>query len=228
MNMTKYVGARWLKCDFHLHTPASACFKDRKVTPEMWVQTCLDQQLECVAVTDHNTNGWIDVIKDAAQGTPLTVFPGVELTCDSSKVHLLVIFDTDKTGQDVYDFLIRCGVNHNDFASSDASCKKSCLDIIDIANEAGAIVIPAHIDEFNGLGLLSKKSIKDFFMREEILAAQIVNPELRDSTIKVDETFAKAYNEKYGRREGVIGIDQIKGYHACVQEAIQRGVPRRV
>ena len=222
--MIVYVGARWLKCDFHLHTPASTCYMDREVTPEMWVQACLDQQLDCVAVTDHNTNGWIDAIKNAAQGTPLTVFPGVELTCDTSKVHLLVIFDTNKTGQDVYDFLIRCGVNHDDFASSEVSCKKSCLDIIDMANEAGALVIPAHIDEFNGLGLLSKKSIKDFFMREEILAAQIVNPEFRDPMTQVNEAFAKGYNEKYGRSEGVIGIDQIKGYQACVQEAIQRGV----
>lgn len=213
-----------MKCDFHLHTPASLCFKDRKVTPEMWVQACLDQQLDCVAVTDHNTNEWIDAIKDAANGTPLTVFPGVELTCDTSKVHLLVIFDTDSTGQDVYDFLIRCGVNHDDFASSEVSCKKSCLDIIDIANEAGALVIPAHIDEFNGLGLLSKKSVKDFFMREEILAAQIVNPEFRSPMTQVNEAFAKEYNEKYGKSEGVIGIDQIKGYQACVQEAIQRGV----
>lgn len=224
MNMTEYVGSRWLKCDFHLHTPASLCYKDRKVTPEIWVQTCLDQQLDCVAVTDHNTNGWIDAIKNAAQSTSLTVFPGVELTCDTSKVHLLVIFDTNKTGQDVYDFLIRCGINHDDFASSDVSCKKSCLDIIDIANEAGAIVIPAHIDEFNGLGLLSKKSIKDFFLREEILAAQIVNPEFIDPKTLVNEALAKEYNEKYGRMEGVIGIDQIKGYQACVQEAMQRGV----
>ena len=222
--MTEYVGARWLKCDFHLHTPASLCFKDRKVTPEMWVQVCLDQQLDCVAVTDHNTNEWIDAIKDAANGTPLTVFPGVELTCDTSKVHLLVIFDTDSTGQDVYDFLIRCGVNHDDFASSDASCRSTCLDIIDLANEAGALVIPAHIDEFNGLGLLSKKSIKDFFMREEILAAQIVNPEFKDTSTQVNETFAKKYNERYGRKDGVIGIDQIRGYQFCVQEAIQRGV----
>ena len=222
--MTEYVGARWQKCDFHLHSPASLCFKDRDVTPEMWVQACLDQQLDCVAVTDHNTNGWIDAIKEAAQGTPLTVFPGVELTCDTSKVHLLVIFDTDKTGQDIYDFLIRCGIKHDDFASSDATSQQSCLDVINLANEAGALVIPAHIDEFNGLGLLSKKSIKDFLSRDEITAAQIVNPEFRNSALVLDDAFAIDYNRRYGREEGAIGLDQIKGHYACVQEAIQKGV----
>lgn len=224
IGMAEYVGARWLKCDFHLHTPASLCFKDKKVTPEMWVRTCLEQQLNCVAVTDHNTNGWIDAIKDAAKGTPLTVFPGVELTCDTSKVHLLVIFDTDKTGQDIYDFLIRCGIKHVDFASSDATCQLSCLDVINLANEAGALVIPAHIDEFNGLGILSKKSIKDFLSREEIMAVQIVNPEFRNHSLVIDEAFAKEYNGRYGRAEGAIGLEQIKGHYACVQEAIQKGL----
>ena len=222
--MVEYVGARWLKCDFHLHTPASECFKDKTVTPEMWVQACLDQHLDCVAVTDHNTNGWIDAVKVAAQETPLTVFPGVELTCDSSKVHLLVLFDINKTGQDVYDFLIRCGIKHEDFASTNAHCQMPCLEVIDIASEDGALVIPAHIDEFNGLGHISKKSIKDFFLREEILAAQIVNPEFRDSTIAINDEFARDYNIKYRRAEGVVGLDQIKGYHTCVQEAVQKGV----
>ena len=96
--MMEYVGARWLKCDFHLHTPASQCFKDKNVTPEMWVQACLDQKLDCVAVTDHNTHAWVDAVKTAAEGKALTVFPGVELTCDTSKIHLLVLFDKDKTG----------------------------------------------------------------------------------------------------------------------------------
>lgn len=222
--MVEYVGARWLKCDFHLHTPASKCFNDKTVTPEMWVQACLDQQLDCVAVTDHNTNGWIDSVKAAAQGKSLTIFPGVELTCDSSKVHLLIIFDKSKTGQDVYDFLICCGIKHEEFASPEACCKMSCLDVIDIAKEAGALVIPAHIDEFNGLGLLSKKSIKDFFLHEEIMAAQIVNPEFRNPALLINDEYAKKYNEKYGRAEGVIGIDQIKGHHVCVQEAVQKGI----
>ena len=66
--MMEYVGARWLKCDFHLHTPASQCFKDKNVTPEMWVQACLDQKLDCVAVTDHNTHAWVDAVKTAAEG----------------------------------------------------------------------------------------------------------------------------------------------------------------
>lgn len=190
----------------------------------MWVQACLDQRLDCVAVTDHNTHAWIDDIKQAAMGTSLTVFPGVELTCDTSKVHLLVLFDKDKTGQDISDFLIKCGIDRNDFSSSDAQCTLTCLDVVNLARQAGALVIPAHIDEFNGLGLLSPKVIKEFFLQEDILAAQYVIPQFADSNFVINHEFGKTYNLKYGRAEGTIGVQEIKGYFACVQEAIRNQV----
>lgn len=219
--MTDYVGARWLKCDFHLHTPASKCFKDKNVTAEQWVQACLNQKLDCVAVTDHNNHAWVDCIKVAAEGRGLTVFPGVELTCDTSKVHLLVLFDTDKTGQDVYDFLIGCGIKREDFSSSEAQSNLSCLDVIDKAREAGALVIPAHIDEFNGLGLLSKKAIGDFLKNEDILAAQFVTPQFQNKGLQIDDEFGKEYNQKYGRAEGSIGLQEVKNHYACVQECLR-------
>lgn len=91
--MISYPGTRWYKCDLHLHTSASECFEDTSITPEQWVARAIEQGLDCVAVTDHNTHAGIDDIIAAAEGHPINVFPGVEITCDSSKVHLLVIFD---------------------------------------------------------------------------------------------------------------------------------------
>src|SRR4051812_40422892 len=99
-----YKGTRWFKCDLHLHTPASKCFQDQSVTPEQWVNRAIEQGLNCVAVTDHNTGGNIDLIKTAAIGKSITVFPGVEITCDTSKIHLLVLFDVTKNSNDVNDF----------------------------------------------------------------------------------------------------------------------------
>ena len=33
----EYVGLRWYKCDFHLHTMCSQCYEDKDNTPEQWV-----------------------------------------------------------------------------------------------------------------------------------------------------------------------------------------------
>ena len=74
--MEEFRGLKWYKCDLHLHTTASECFREKTVTAEQWVQKCLDQGLNCVAVTDHNTGDGIDEIKKAADGK-IVVFPGV-------------------------------------------------------------------------------------------------------------------------------------------------------
>ena len=96
MKLIKYNGTRWHKCDFHLHTIASDCFEDKSVNADAWVARAIEQGLNCVAITDHNTGSGINAIQDAAKDTELTVFPGVEITCDTSKVHLLILFDVRK------------------------------------------------------------------------------------------------------------------------------------
>lgn len=88
----------------HLHTSASECFKDKNISPDELVKAALAKNLDCVAVTDHNSGKMIDEIKTAAEGTGLTVFPGVEITCDTSKIHLIVLFDTFKSSEDIQVF----------------------------------------------------------------------------------------------------------------------------
>jgi len=95
--VTNYKGNRWYKCDLHLHTPASQCFADKSVTATEFIKKVKEEGLDCIAITDHNTASWIDKIKDAAKDEGIIVFPGVELTCTESKIHLLVLFDVEYT-----------------------------------------------------------------------------------------------------------------------------------
>src|SRR5699024_8051298 len=163
-----YKGTRWYKADLHLHTPASKCFDDKDVTAQEWVDRCLEQKLNVVAVTDHNTGGWIDEIKNAAEGTDLVVFPGVEVTCSESKVHMLVLFDTGKNKQDVEDFLSRIRIDRDDFATAEANCPISTTELADEASKVGAIAIPAHIDEYNGLSQVTYHNRKNLLEPENI------------------------------------------------------------
>lgn len=210
--MIQYKGTQWFKCDFHLHTPASECFLDRTVTPDAWVQACLDAGLQCVAVTDHNTGAWIDSIKDAAKGKALTVFPGVEITCDTSKIHLLIIFDETKTTQNIEDFLLRCDIDRDKFAKQDAHSSMSIIDIAKKANDAGAIVIPAHIDEFNGLAYCAGgSSVKDFYSLPFVYAVQFVHEVFLEPSLKVkgNQELLESINDYYGRTTAAIGENNI-------------------
>ncbi|MCI2230348.1 PHP domain-containing protein [Polaribacter sp. MSW13] len=173
--MQDFNGARWYKCDLHLHTTASRCFQDREVTAQQWVDRAIEQGLDCVAVTDHNSPNGIEEIQEVAKTTNLTIFPGVEITCDSSKVHLLILFDPSKKATDVGDFLIQCEIKRDDFGNELAKTVKSINEVADIAFNNDAMVIPAHIDEFNGLESLGNQNLLEFYKRNDINAVQVVH-----------------------------------------------------
>lgn len=189
--MNNYRGNRWYKCDFHIHTPASKCFADQNITPEIFIARVVEQNLKCIAVTDHNTGAWIDKIKVAAEPKGIIVFPGVELTCSDAKVHLLVLFDPTGNAKTVEDFIIRTEIERDNFGKKDAHSDKGIKQIIDLAGELDGIVIPAHVDDYNGWGNVGPRT------QEEILAnipvVQMVNEELIKSdpdNINIDELLA--------------------------------------
>ncbi|MDX2067062.1 MAG: AAA family ATPase [Haliscomenobacter sp.] len=201
------VGTKWYKCDLHLHTPASKCFKDQTVTPEQWVQAALDKGLNCVAVTDHNTGAWIDKIKEAAQGKGLVVYPGVELTCSDAKVHLLILFDTDKGTTEIEDFILLTGIERAKFGEQDAHSPKSAEDIFKLALDKKAICIPAHIDEFNGISEIANAPRLAFLDNKDLLGVQVVH-ELMTKPDK-DYNPAKNTNLEHLNRYYRLGEQQI-------------------
>lgn len=222
----EYKGTRWFKCDLHLHTTASKCFEDRSVTPTQWVQRAIDQGLNCVAVTDHNTGDMIDAIKEAANGTELIVYPGVEITCDTSKVHLLILFDVTKTTSDINDFLIRCDIDRDMFADQLASTAQTIFQIAEKAHEHGAIVIPAHIDEFNGLGAISNDLLKTFFDLPYINAVQVVHKEFTEPSLQTNnnEALRTTMNEYYNNPSTAIDYTKLAEWHRPVKIALAKKV----
>ena len=59
MNELQFSGARWWKFDFHTHTPKSMDFKDKDMSPESWLKAFMKKEIDCVAITDHNSGEWI-------------------------------------------------------------------------------------------------------------------------------------------------------------------------
>src|SRR5690554_395366 len=112
-------GSKWYKCDFHLHTSKSKCFiEDQSLSS--WVEKVLAEEIDCVALTNHNSAGDIDELKMLLQERGVILFPGVEITCSDSKVHLLIIFDPKTNQSIVEDFLIKAGIARESFGEEDA------------------------------------------------------------------------------------------------------------
>lgn len=216
-------GTKWFKCDLHIHTPASKCFQDSSVTPKQIVSQALESGLDCIAITDHNTGAMIDDVKKEASGTGLTVFPGVEITCDTSKVHLLVIFDVRFSTSNVNDFLISCGIERSMFTDSMASTIQTIFEIAEKAHTSGGIVIPAHIDEYNGLEKISHNNLNSFYELPFVNAVQIVHKEFTNPALdtKTNEALRTYLNEYYNKPSPAIDYEKIGNWHRPVKLALE-------
>lgn len=176
--MRKTQGLFFKKFDLHIHTPASKCFYNKNVTPEQIVQKAIQMKLGAIAITDHNTGEWVDEIKIAAEGTNLTVFPGVEITVGDAHNHIIAILDVDKTTRDIEDLLSKVDIFCNKRGKEDAFSSMSVVEVIEIiaSEKFEGIAIPAHIDSTNGIfvqmrGMPRKKVIK----HSSLLAVEAVN-----------------------------------------------------
>ena len=193
-----FAGARWWKFDFHTHTPASLDTpwsgienEKERLSPEQWLLRFMAAQIDCVAVTDHNTADWIDRLTDAYSGLeagrpagfrPICLFPGVELSVNGG-FHLLAVFDRDAKARDVNDLLARVEYQGTP-GRCDGVTRKSATEVVELVAELGGLAIPAHVDQENGLlqtagdtgqPALDANTVAQVVRRPEILAAEVVN-----------------------------------------------------
>jgi 3',5'-nucleoside bisphosphate phosphatase len=153
------------RADLHVHTVLSPC-AEVEMIPPLIVQEAMERGINLIAVTDHNATGNIHSVMEAAQGTDLTILPGMELQT-REEVHLLCLFETleqAETWQKVVDSILPDRANNPEFfgeqfivdASGDFIRREERLLIVsaeiglDEAAEQvqalGGFAIPAHVD----------------------------------------------------------------------------------
>lgn len=79
------------RCDFHIHTCLSPC-GELDMTPTAIVEKSISEKLNIIAICDHNSSENIQYVMKSAEGKPLTVLPGIEIT-SREEVHVLSLFD---------------------------------------------------------------------------------------------------------------------------------------
>ncbi|HUH67118.1 MAG TPA: PHP domain-containing protein [Syntrophales bacterium] len=80
------------RCDLHVHTCLSPC-ADLGMYPGALVDKAIAEKLDIVAICDHNASENVEFVIKRAEGKPITILPGMEIT-SSEEVHLLALFDT--------------------------------------------------------------------------------------------------------------------------------------
>lgn len=146
-------GANFVLCDLHIHTPESLDYSDKFVTVEAILEECKKKNLKLIAVTDHNTIGNIDEIRESGQEQGITVLPGVEVTVNVGRygIHVLALFEKDTPKERVTDFLSRIGITSDLRGKDEAISEVTMLEVLDKIKHAGGLGIAAHTDSTKGL-----------------------------------------------------------------------------
>jgi len=143
-------GACWLKADLHVHTGASSDSSEvsKAIGPKEIVEIALQKGLDIIAITDHNNAFMCDDIQKEADGTNLTVFPGVEISTHQG--HILAIFDVGTKSQEIEDLLIAVGFVREKLGSLETASSMGVVEICDEIERRGGVAIGAHVDTERG------------------------------------------------------------------------------
>ncbi|MBM4044428.1 MAG: ABC transporter [Planctomycetes bacterium] len=183
-------GARWWKFDLHAHTPASddygkgpdqVALKQR--TPKEWLLDYMRAGIDCVAVTDHNSGAWIDLLRNELHRLrnesppgyrPLWLFPGAEITVHGG-IHILALFGPGSTASDIDSLLGAVHFPSDKKGGSEDCTQKSATEVVDEIVGAKAIAIPAHVDEARGLFGLPGTTLQQVLKCREMVAMEVCN-----------------------------------------------------
>ena len=210
---TRHYGAKWWKFDFHTHTPKSddygkgpnqAALKLR--SPREWLLDFINAGIDCIAVTDHNSGEWIDVLKEEmgrldierpAGYRRMTLFPGVEISVNGG-IHILALFDASANANKIISLLSKCEFDGQSGKTDDCT-RKSCSEVIELIQQEGGIPILAHADMDSGLF----KEQSGVTLKQSLRADGLLAMELIDAAYSLPA----AYSELKLRLASVIGTD---------------------
>jgi len=151
----KRKGLTYKALDLHVHTPASQDdYQEKAASPSDIVDAAIRKGLDGICITDHNSAEWVDKVAEAAEGQPLTVFPGVEISVTGGKegpIHIVGIFDTICTAEEVNDVLSTIELTADKRGSTDELARGDPNQVIDAITKHGGLAILAHADSTHGV-----------------------------------------------------------------------------
>ncbi len=235
-------GANFLLADLHVHTPKDKRFKcpsginlnspeGRKKVADDYIKSAQEKGIKVLGITEHNDVSWIDEIRDAAKGTDIIIFPGVELSADSGSggIHIIALFEPDTAVTVLDDLITLAGLPRSKRFNIDGSVKlsnKSLSELVDLINDNKGICIAAHVVRDHGI--LHKESMTGeprvkAWANEKLLAAEV--PEVRSKLTGFAKNVFDNTQDLYKRKRSIAAIyssdarsiDEIGSRATCIK-----------
>ena len=175
----KNLPPQWRRMDLHLHTPASADYRESNVSYLDILKKAEQKGLDIIAITDHNTAAgyrrYLDEVQDLEmlerrnrltdeEKTQLAEFrrlrekilvlPGFELTCTLG-FHVLGIFPPETLLRELEHLLLDLHVPPEklDVGSGEVGATSDVLTAYRLINQAGGLAIAAHANSSHGVAM---------------------------------------------------------------------------
>jgi len=159
-------------------------------------------QIDCVAITDHNSGDWVDKLKSTYSAMKaerpdgfreLHLFPGVEISVNGG-IHLLAIFDPSANQNHITALLGDVGYPAPEHGDTTCVTRKSLREVVEAVASAGALAIPAHADKEKGVLQLASSdgparakmdanTLREVLSSNQILAAEFVDPDSKTPAV---------------------------------------------
>ncbi len=178
-NRKKTTQRQWYRMDLHLHTPASADYKQTNVTYLDLLKQGEAKNLDILAFTDHNTvAGYAQYLAEIESlemlerlkrlrddererlaeyrrlREKILILPGIEFTATLG-FHILGIFPPETTVRELEHLLLSLRVPSEklDQGSGEVGATSDVLTAYRMINEAGGLVIAAHANSSHGVAM---------------------------------------------------------------------------
>ncbi len=213
-------GARFYNCDLHNHTPKDNNFnsggfpieteEQKQNFAREYIRFAIEEKnLDILGITEHNDTTWLPYLIEAAKGTGLIIFPGVEVGAEAGQtnIHFLALFNPATNPEDIDHWISSLELLPRERFHDDGSpkiVKKSTYELTEqiVRNADGlpGIAIAAHASSNSGLfheieGEGRINSYKD----KNMLVAEI--PGKKEDLGKFENGLVNGKKDNYGNKK---------------------------
>lgn len=222
----------WRKVDLHLHTPASADYQQPEAQYIDILQRAEERELDVIAFTDHNSVAgyarmWreiedLELLEALGRISEdesrllneyrrllnrILVLPGFEFTATFG-FHILALFPPETSIRKLEHLLLALDVPESkvDSGSSEVGATTDVLRAYEVVNEAGGLVIGAHVNSTHGIAMqgfpFGKQTKMDYTQNENLHALEATD--LQNRGRRNTARFFSGQKAEYPRRMHVI------------------------
>ena len=167
--------------DLRIHSPATMGFfcTGGIETGSAFIRLAKIKGLDIMAITDHNHAEFIDVIKDRAMNSSITIIPGVDICCKidlCNEVSMIALFPENFSSSDVFQVMQELGIPNWARGRYDYVIDLPFAEVLQIVEAKNGVLIPTRLDKTPYRQLALPTLIEEFGMH----AFDIIHPENTD------------------------------------------------